>query len=330
MVGRALALALAAAATIAPAAHASAPAALTPVGLAPAAVPPDLQALEQKMLALQPTSERVSATISIAEKPKVKGPVGGFNHIFGHASSILTPLITVAGEFSIGPPPAANVTVSFLGIPVSTRLIGSTLYTHEPDLSRLDGGRPWVEERNTSLAKALGSLGSQSNGPGGSVGEPGTGFASLAKLIAHAQGIAELGPASVDGVPVTRFKLAVPIASLQKPAHSRRARARARRERKLFAPLLRVELFLAETGLPVRTSVVLVARHDRGELIEQSDITAINVPVLVQAPPAAETITATELKRVMRRRARRLADRRRAGGRRIHVVHRGSARNQQK
>ncbi len=324
MVGRALALALAAAATIAPSAGASVPARSAPATPVPAPVPPDLQAREQKMLALQPTSERFSATISSAETPKVKGPIGGFNHIFGHASSILTPLITLAGEFSVGPPPAASVTTDFLGIAISVRLIGSTLYTHEPFVSRLDGGRPWVEERNTSLAKALGS---EPNTPGGSAGEPGTGFAALAKLIAHAQSIAELGPANVDGQPVTRFKLAVPIASLQESAHSRKARARARRERKLFAPLLRVELFLAETGLPVRTSVVVVARHGEDELVEQSDITAINVPVLVQAPPAAETITAAELKRLMRRHHQRLTARRHAGGRRIVVVHRGGVRS---
>jgi hypothetical protein len=326
MVGRALVLALAAAATIAPGAAASAPAPSPPAAPAPAAVPPDLQALEQKMLALKPTSERFSASINIAEKPKVNGPAGGFNHIFGHASSVLVPLIAVAGEVSLGPPPEASFTVSFLGIAISGRLIGSTLYTHEPDLSRLDGGRPWVEERNTSLAQALGSA---SNGPGGSTGEPATGFTAVAKLIAHAQSIAGLGPANVDGVPVTRFKLAVPIAALQKPVHSRRARARARRERKLFAPLLRVELALAETGLPVRTSIVIVGRHGKGELIEQSDITAIDVPVLVQAPPAAETIEAAQLHRLLRRRARRLAKRHR-GGRRVFVVPSGGAHKPQK
>jgi hypothetical protein len=327
MVGRTLTLALAAAATIAPAAHASVPTPSPPATPVAAAVPLDLQALEQKMLALKPTSERFSASISIAEKPKVKGPIGGFNHIFGHASSVLVPLITLAGEVSLGPPPEASFTASFLGIAISARLIGSTLYTHEPDLSRLDGGRPWVEERNTSLAQALGS---QSDGPGGSVGEPGTGFAALAKLIAHAQSIAELGPANVDGQSVTRFKLAVPIAALQKPAHSRKVRVRARHERKLFAPLLRIELFLAETGLHVRTNVVVVARHGKGELIEQSDITAIDVPVLVQAPPAAETIEAAELHRLLRRRARKLAAKRHRGAQQIVVVRRGRVRKPQK
>ncbi len=300
MVGRALALALAAAATIAPGARASAPAASPPPPAPPAAVPPELQALEQKMLALQVSSERFSSTISIAEKPKVKGPIGGFNHIFGHAGSIVTPLITAAGEVSLGPPPAASFTVSFLGITTSARLIGSTLYTHEPALARIDGGRPWVEERDQSIGQALGS---SPSAPGVSGGAPAGGFKGLAALVAHASSIAELGPANVDGRPVTRFKLAVPIASLQKPGHSRKARARARRQRKLFAPLLRIELFLAETGLPVRTSLLLVARHGKGELIEQSDITAINVPVLVQAPPAAETIGHAQLARLLRKRA---------------------------
>jgi hypothetical protein len=326
MVGRTFVLALLVAATVAPSARASASAAPSPVTPMPAAVPPDLQALEQKMLALKPTSERFSASISIAENPKVKGPIGGFNHIFGHASSVLVPLITLAGEVSLGPPTEASFTASFLGIAISGRLIGSTLYTDEPFVSRLDGGRPWVEERNTSLARALGS---QPNGPAGPAGEPGTGFAALAKLIAQAQSIAELGPANVDGQPVTRFKLAVPIASLQKPAHSRRAHARARREHKLFAPLLRVELFLAETGLPVRTSLVIVGRHDKGELIEQSDITAIEVPVIVQAPPAAETIEAAQLHRLLRRRARRLAAKRNRGGQRIVAVRRGKVRKPQ-
>jgi hypothetical protein len=327
MIGRALTLALAVAATIAPAAHASAPAPSPPLPPVPAAVPPDLQALEQKMLALKPSSERFALSVSVAEKPKVKGPAGGFNHIFGRASSVFVPLLTIAGEVSLGPPPEASFTASILGIAISGRLIGSTLYTNEPYLSRIDGGRPWVEGRDSSLARALGG---QSNGPTGSVAEPATGFAALAKLIAHAQSIAELGPANVDGVPVTRFKLAVPFAALQQPARSRKSRALARRERKLFAPVLRVELFLAETGLPVRTSLVLAPRHGKGELIEQSDITAIEVPVTVQAPPAAETITAAELKRLIRRRARRHARRRHVRLRRVVAVPRGAPPGPQK
>ncbi len=324
MVGRAIALALAAVATIAPGARASTSASAPPVALAPATVPPDLQALEQKMLALKPTSERFSASIGVAEEPKVKGPVGGFNHVFGHASSLLVPLLTVAGEVSLGPPPEASFTASFLGIAISGRLIGSTLYTDEPYVSRFDGGRPWVEERNQSLGHALGS---SSLAPGASGAESGSDFKGLSALIARARSIAELGPANVDGQPVTRFKLSVPIAAIEQPGRSRKSRRAARIRHKLFEPLLRIELFLAENGLPVRTSIVVIARHGKGEVIAQSDITAIDVPVIVQAPPAAETITAAELKRLMRRHARRLAARRRAHGRRVVAVRRGKVRS---
>jgi hypothetical protein len=319
MIGRIFVPVIAALAAIAPSAQASAPAPVSPAPTPPVTVPSDLQALEQKMLALQLTSERFSVTFSVAETPKVKGPLGGFDHIFGRASSLAVPLITAVGEANFAPP-EASFTVSFLGITTSVRMIGSTLYTHEPYVARLDGGRPWVEERNKSLAQALGS---QPSAPGGSSAEPGDGFKGLVALIAQARSIAELGPATVDGQVVNRFRLSVPIAALQKPGHSRKDRARARLRRKLFDPLLRIELFVAEDGLPVRTNMVVGFRHDKGELIAQSDVTAVNVPVLVQAPPAAETIAAARLHRLLRRRARRLAAKRHAVGRRIIAVHRG-------
>ncbi len=320
MVGRIVVAALLAFAAIAPAAQPSASAAAPPAAVAPVAVPPDLQALEQKMLALKPTSERFSATVDVAEKPTVKGPVGGFKHIFGHASAIATPLLTLAGEVSFGTPQEASIDGTFLGIPISLRLIGTTLYAREPFIAKLDGGRPWVEERNKSLAEALGS---QPAGPGGSGGAPGAGFKSLTALIGRARSIVELGPATIDGQAATGFRLSIPLAALLKRGHSRQDRLRARIQHKLFAPLVRVELFLTETGLPVRTSLILYVRHGKGELIEQSDITAIDVPVLVQAPPAAETITAAELERAVRRHARRVAARRRKHGRRIVAVRRG-------
>ncbi|HEY1450314.1 MAG TPA: hypothetical protein VGF47_05120 [Solirubrobacteraceae bacterium] len=268
----------------------------------PVAVPPDLQSLEQKLLALQLSSERFSTTVSVAETPEVKGPVGPFKHIFGRASSVVTALLTASGEVSFAPV-QASFQVSLFGITMNARLIGSTLYVEEPFVKRLDGGRIWVEERNKSLTQALGS---QTSAPGSAVSQPGVEFQRVATLISRAQSIAELGPANVDGQAVTRFKLAVPLAALQQPGHSRQARAVARLQKKLFKPLIHVELLFAESGLPVRTSLTIEPRHHAGAVIEQSDITAVNVPVLVQAPPAGETITAAELHRLLRKRAKRM------------------------
>jgi len=326
MVGRIAVLAAVVLATIVLCARASTPApafgersamTLRAPRPAPAPVPPDLQALEQKMLALQLTSERFSTTVSVAETPKVKGPVGGFKHIFGRASSLAIPLATEAGEVSFGTPLQASVDGTAFGIAISARLIGTTLYTREPFISQLDGGRPWVEERNKSLSQALGS---EPAGPGGYEGEAGAGLKTLGALIGRARSIAELGPANVDGQAVTRFKLSIPLTALLKPSHSRKQRLRARLQRKLFAPLVSIELFLTETGLPVRTGFVLYIRHDKGELIEQSDVTAIDIPVLVQAPPVAETIGAAQLHRLIHR--RKIVAMRRA-----HRMSRGKARS---
>jgi hypothetical protein len=295
MIGRTRIGAILALASIAPGASASASA--PPA----AAVPPELQALEQKMLALQLTSERFSGTISFAARPKVTGPLGGFNHVFGHAGAIASPLITAAGEVSFVAPQQASFTVGFLGITISARLVAGTLYVREPFIARLDGGRPWVQEGHKSLAQALGS---EPPGASGSSADPAAGFKRLTEVVSRARSIVALGPATVDGQAVSRFKLTIPLAALSKPGHSRAARARGRRQRKLLAPMLRLELFLAEDGLPVRTSLVIRARHGKGEVIEQSDITAIDMPVEVQAPPAAETIARAQLERLMRKRTR--------------------------
>ncbi len=275
-----------------------------PAGAAqPVAVPPDLQSLEQKLLTLQLTSERFSASVSVAETPSVKGPVGPFKHIFGRSSSVVNALLTSSGEFSFAPV-QGSFQATFLGITVNARLIGSTLYIEEPFIKRLAGGRFWVEEHNKTIAEALGS---QSSSPGSSVSQPGNESQRVAMLVSHAKSITELGRADVDGQAVTRFKLVMPLTALQKPSHSRQARTIAREQHKLFKALVHIELFLAESGLPVRTNVDIgFRRRGGGALIEQSDITAVNVPVLVQAPPANETITAVELRRLQRRRLRRL------------------------
>ncbi len=269
---------------------------------APVVVPPDLQALEQKMLALQFNSERFSASLSVAETPHVGGPIGGFEHIFGRASGAAkamrtTALLTVAGEASFVPQ-AANLEATFLGLTFHGRLIGTTMYVEEPFIAKLDGGRPWVEEPDQSLEQAA-DVGS----PGEAQGGPTSGFKSVIDAIARARSVQEVGLATVDGQATRQFRLTIARSSLvggKKPS-----RSEARFLRKLFDPLARVELFIAEDGLPVRMRFVLGLRHDAGEMITQTDLLAVNVPVVVQAPPAAETIGAVELKRLLARRTKK-------------------------
>ncbi len=292
-----------------PGAPAAAAASAPPVP--PAAVPPDLGALEQKMLALQLTSERFSLSVSVAGKPGVKGlGGGGVEQIFGRSSRVagavraaalqIVPFLTASGEASFVPP-AMSVEMSLLGLKVDMRLVGTTLYTQDPLIAGLDGGRPWVEERGQTLAKALGSTSPLPGSPGPPA-QPRAGYAGLVQAIASARSIAEVGSATVDDQATRRFKLSIPLAPLEQRAKSQ-PHAAERMLRKLFDPLARVELYIAEDGLPVRTTVVIGVRHG-GELIVQSDVPAVDIPVSVVAPPAAQTISKATLERLMAKRAK--------------------------
>jgi hypothetical protein len=293
------------AATPTPTAATLTPTAVTPTPPPAVVVPPDLQALEQKMLALQVNSERFSVTLSVATSPVVKGPIGGFKHIFGRASNVAEVLVSVSGEVSLAPQ-AASMQVSFLGLKSNVRLIGTTLYVEEPFIKRLDGGRPWVEERNQSLHKALG----EGPAPPGGVGSGRAGYARLVEAVNAARSIQEIGAATIDGQATTAFKVSIDLTRLRTlSAHQRHVLAR------VLKPLATFELFIAEDGLPVRTREILHARHHKGELITQSDTLAINIPVIVQPPPAAQTISETRLKRLLaHRRAHRLRHRVQSGG----------------
>lgn len=295
MLRRTLVLMVASVATAPTVIQASAPesaSAGAPTAASPAVVvPPDLQALEQKMLALRLTSERFSASLSVSETSVVRGPAGGFGHIFGRTSSLTVALLSASGEVSFVPQ-AANIQVSFLGVKINARLIGSTLYIEEPFLARLDGGRPWVEERKQTLGGALGMLGPSTPG-----GDATGGAGRLVETFNGAHSIREIGPATVDGQPTTAFKASIELARLGTLTSGQK-----RDLGKVVKPLASIELFIAEDGLPVRTRVVLGVRRHRGELITQSDVLAVNVPVVVQAPPADKTISQTRLTRLLTRR----------------------------
>jgi hypothetical protein len=302
-IGKASAQAGSSGASATPAATAAPPAG-APTPPPAVVVPPDLQALEQKMLALQLNSERFSVTLSVATSSVVKGPIGGFKHIFGHASAVAEVLLSVSGEVSLVPQ-AASMQVSFLGLKSNVRLIGTTLYVEEPFIKRLDGGRPWVEERNQSLHKVL----EEGPAPPGGVGSSTPGFGRLVETVNAARSIQEIGAATIDSEATTAFKVSVDLTRLPGlTAHQRRALA------KVLKPLATFELFIAEDGLPVRTREILHARHHKGELITQSDTLAINIPVIVQPPPAAQTISEARLKRLLaQRRAHRVRHRVRPG-----------------
>lgn len=276
----------------------SSPPAMTPT--APAVLPPSLQALEQKTLQLQLNSERFSASESITGSGGApSGPFGRFGLVRAHTASTFT-LLNLTGEVSVTPP-EASFQVDFLGLKSNGRLIGSTLYIEEPFITHLDGGRPWVEERNQHLEQATGIEGGAPGGMSG--GGASATFGKLIEELNEARSIQELGPMTIDGQPTTAFGASVELSELDRFTGKQKGSLS-----KLVEPLVHLEVFLAEDGLPVRTRLTLTFRPHRGEkaeLIVQSDVLAVNVPIAaVQAPPAAETISQAQLKRLLKHKER--------------------------
>lgn len=287
------ALALAAG-TSSPGASAASPprAPAPPVARAP--LPPDLVRLEHSMLALQLNDESFSASVSVSAPGAPGGPFGSFSRMLAHAASTFA-LLTASGEESYTPQ-LARFDVSFLGLKIEGRLIGTTLYEYEPFLTEGDGGRPWVEEPNKRLDQAVGV---EVQSLGGSAGSNATrAFGPMIETLNGARRLREIGPYTVDGQATTGFRATVDLAT------GRHLSATDRRLlRKLGAGHTHLEMFLAEDGLPVRTLLRFGVRLQNGagqaELSLQSDLAAQTTPVVVEAPPAAQTITLAQLKHLL-------------------------------
>jgi hypothetical protein len=288
----ALATGLCAAGAVAASAASSPRASAPPVVRAP--LPPDLVRLERSMLALQLNGESFSASVSVSAPGAAGGPFGSFSRVLAHAASTFA-LLTASGEESYTPQ-LGRFKVSFLGLKIEGRLIGTTLYAYEPFLAGVDGGRPWVEEPNKPLDQAVGV---EVQSLGGSTGSNTTrAFGPMIETLNGARRLREIGPYTVDGQATTGFRATVDLAT------GRHLSATDRRLlRKLGAGHTHLEMFLAEDGLPVRTLLRFGVRLPNGagqaELSIQSDLAALSTPVVVEAPPAAQTITLAQLKRLL-------------------------------
>jgi hypothetical protein len=262
------------------------------------ALPPDLVALEHKGLQLQVTSESVGASVTVnAPNAAPSGPFGGFNPSARAAAAFA--LLTLRGAIAFEPR-AGSLELSILGIKVNERFIGTTVWAESPFIAKLDGGRPWVEEKDVPAQPLagleIGALGG-SSGSGASQA-----FGGEIEEFNGARKIVEVGARRIDGQNVTVFRGELETAKLTAKDHDALGI-----ERKLLKPLLPMELMFNETGTPVRTVFKLGIRHAHGAaLIGQSDVLALNPPVSVQPPPADQVITETELKRIERSQLERL------------------------
>jgi hypothetical protein len=258
---------------------------------APTAVlPAQLVALEQKMEQLQINSERFSlisrgrVTVTNESNGKPDGPpkyVSLDQAALGEAS-----LQPSEGEILFGKPSRPRVI-----------LIGSTLYVHEPSIAKRDGHRPWVR-LNISHGATSGPVpvfpyhreSGEETGPGSGS------YAALINLLGTAVGPVSVGgTVSIQGQASTEFTAMVEPLELDSKIPPREL-ALLRRH----VPPRKLEVFITESGLPLRVVSSLVARDITS--VQTTEILAVNVPVSVQLPPARETIGQAQLSRLESRR----------------------------
>lgn len=289
--------------------------ACAPAPIATAApLPPDLVALEQQMAQLQINSERFSLQEELS-----------LNEFLGQQGIPFVLIVAGEGEASVSPPQAAAVS-SLLGLTeVQTRIIGNVVFTYERRAAAIDGGRPWVRSQLAHKEEGLDTSGML---PGDAGGPQGT-FSHLIELLNGAQAIEEAGPVTVDDQRVIEFDATLdptqffsklepqshesghPLNSLFEEPATKKTPAKPSPP-----PTVKLELFIAPNGLPVRDRIAVTAEH--ATVVLRVDTLAINIPVHVSPPPAAQTIGKTQLTRIERRLAARELRRALRTCRRLH------------
>jgi hypothetical protein len=281
-------------------------------------LPADLVGLEQQMAQLQANSERFSFQEEIA---------------LGEFLGKQTPLVLIfAGDGEASDSPAqVSFAGGLFGLPQEqTRAIGDTTYRYRQAAAEIDGGRPWVRSPTKAAKEEAPALDPSGILDNDQTGQQGT-FSKLIEELNGAQSIEESGPATVDGQRVIEFDATLNPAPLLAQLHSK-ATPSGRPLSSLLEtspvgspkapakpttpPTFELEVFIAPNGLPVRIRFTFA---DEGTtLAERVDTLAINIPVDVVAPPAAQTIGEAQLKQIERRRAARELARAMRACRRLH------------
>lgn len=268
-----------------------------------AAVPPDLEALEQQTSTLKASSERFDFQEEVSFGALL-GPAIPFDLI-----------ITGEGESTTSPAGSSVVGGLLGGHDIQSRTIGGSEYLYDREAGEMDGRRPWVKKAPPESQEA-GSL-----VPGGLLENDQTGaqgtFSGLVQELNTALEVNEAGPVTVDDQRVIEFDAKLdpaPLIARLKSSSSKPTKSGS----SLFEfpgvgeskpkvppppPSLTLEAFIAPNGLPVRVRATFT--YEGLELAVRVDTLQINVPVQVSAPPAKSTITEAQLLKIERRRARR-------------------------
>jgi hypothetical protein len=268
----------------------------------PVAVPPALQALEQKMLLINFNTARVSAVFALGD---LGAPVEGAE--LGADANKCNSLVsyTTATE-RLSPPASIGAVEIDGGTAVKQITVGKTSYIYMPSAERYDGGRPWVRQVLASKPSgnpALSALSTLSQEqPTTSTGF----FQNLVEEINDSSSIKEIGARTVDEQQTTEFTATVPMATLLARRLSQNQIEAVEKKDKAFKgvakAIVTLELYVAPSGMPVRTIDVIGSRNE-GIGVEQ-DILATGVPATINAPSARLTIGQARLDKLIKRYAK--------------------------
>ena len=224
---------------------------------APAAIPPDLQALVARSARLH-IADEVSQTSSV------------LNNGVGFLETRSTSQVRLS--------PLELETTSGSGTQVAhLRLVGGTVYLEIPGLARLTHGRHWLR----ATLRQLGLSRAQLLGQRSATGQSSTALSqtsAITKLLREASTIQEIGPSLVDREPVTEFLVTLDFAQLLGGPSPSSAPSGP-------GSTVDVQLYLAADGLLKRETV------DVSELIAiTDDVLSDNLPVVVHRPSSHDVV----------------------------------------
>ncbi|MHB8242563.1 MAG: hypothetical protein ACYDHN_11280 [Solirubrobacteraceae bacterium] len=255
------------------------------LALAPSAlIPPQLQALEQKMEQLQINSERFS---EVSHGFALGSPNGSTSGKPEHV--IRTSLNGSAlGEASVSPA-EGRLFIDGRRRP-SLIAIGSVTYRYRGPGKHSPRRRPWVRSQSPHESPVAQLLSMHGGGPL-EVDAGGTGpFAGLINLLTTAVGPVSVdGAVSVQGQPTTELTAAVEPRLLIKGITAEDIVGF-----NSDAPIETLHVFLTESGLPIRV-VGFVQTQDL-KTTTTVEILAVNIPVHVKPPPAGQIVAASKLR----------------------------------
>jgi hypothetical protein len=242
------------------AASASTPSSAPSVANIPAAAQP----LVAKIANAAVTSERFSTTM-VGPAPRKRGAHG--------KSGAGTVEHVAVGEASLVPLRAKLYRKGSSG-PLAEVALGSTIYINDASLSG-HKARPWVKAPGESAAGLFPFHG----GSNYEIDAGGRGpYAELLNLLATANDLQVVGPATVAGAQTTEISAtAQPLALVKGTVPGDLGEASTR-----------MEVFVSEAGVPVR--VVRTYGSAKNAPVETIEVLALNVRVSVKAPPKRRTV----------------------------------------